>query len=153
MAPAPTRESEKPPAQPIEILSKTPEIKDSPCVLVADDDPTIRAVVRLALKNDGFTVIEAKDGIQTLNQVAEKAPSALILDLNMPKLEGKTVIGKIRQGLSNTRLSILVLTSSSDDKSQEETIKLGADDYLTKPVDPSLLITRVKAALHRKRVS
>jgi type IV pilus assembly protein PilB len=118
-------------------------------VLVADDDATIRVIVRSLLEKAGYEVADAPDGAAALQSVAAGAPDLLVVDMNMPHMDGKGVIRGVRESLGLASLPIVVLTSDADDKSQEEALSMGADDYVLKPVKPGILLARVEAALRR----
>ncbi|MCM2303400.1 MAG: Flp pilus assembly complex ATPase component TadA [Elusimicrobia bacterium] len=122
----------------------------SPRILLSDDDKAIRLILRKAFEAEGWAVEEAADGEQALSQAGENPPDVLVLDLDMPKLDGYGVIKGLRQGLGLVDLPILILTASSDDKSQEQALSLGADDFVTKPFRPSIVTARLKAILRRR---
>jgi type II secretory ATPase GspE/PulE/Tfp pilus assembly ATPase PilB-like protein len=120
-----------------------------PRVLVADDDATIRIILRKVLEGLGCRVIEAVDGEKALASIAGEAPDMVLVDLNMPGLDGYGVIRGVRQSLGLAKVPILMLTSQSDDKSQAQAFELGADDYIIKPVKIPIVTARVKAAFRR----
>jgi type II secretory ATPase GspE/PulE/Tfp pilus assembly ATPase PilB-like protein len=117
-------------------------------VLVADDDETIRMVIRMVLEKSGYEVIEAVDGREALVKVLSESPAMLVVDLMMPKVNGHEVIRAVRIGMG-LKIPIVMITADSDDKSQETALNLGADDYVVKPVKPALLAARVNAAFRR----
>ncbi len=120
-------------------------------VLIADDDPTIRIILRKVLEGQGYSVEEAEDGPKALAAVASSAPDMLLVDLNMPGLDGLGVIRGVRESLG-LGMPIIMLTADSDDRSQAQALELGADDYIIKPVKVSLVVARVKAAFRRAGV-
>jgi DNA-binding response OmpR family regulator len=115
-------------------------------ILIADDEAHIRELVQLYLERDGYTVITAVDGLETLNQVKYEKPDLLVLDLNMPEMDGWEVCRRVR-GESN--LPILMLTARDDAFDKVAGLEMGADDYLTKPFEPRELVARVRAILRR----
>ena len=117
-------------------------------VLICDDDASIRMLLRVVLEKAGYAVSEAVDGRDALAQVAAAPPEVLIVDLHMPHLDGHGVIRGVRAGLGSM-LPIIMLTSDNDEKSQEEALAQGADDYVIKPFKPALVTARVAAALRR----
>ncbi len=121
----------------------------APRVLIVDDDPTIRIILRKILENQDCRVEEAADGKQALAAMAVKPPDMLIVDLNMPGLNGYGVIRGVRESLGLADIPVLILTSDPDESSQVEALELGADDYILKPVRPSIVSARVKAAFRR----
>jgi type IV pilus assembly protein PilB len=122
-------------------------------VLVADDDKVSRSILRKILQDKGYEVAEAADGIQALDKISKNPPDLLILDLNMPNLDGHGVIRVLRQSLGMLALPIIILTAAADEKSQEESLSLGADDYITKPIRPPLVLARIDAAFRRLRLA
>jgi two-component system OmpR family response regulator len=118
-----------------------------PLVLIVDDDPHIREVVRFALEKGGFRVAEAGDGRQALIRCAELRPELLILDITMPEMDGTDVCRTIRAG---SDIPIIFLSSRDDEIDRIVGLELGGDDYVTKPFSPRELLARVKAVLRRK---
>lgn len=118
-----------------------------PLILIADDDPHIRDVLRYALSRDGHAVIEAGDGAEALRLAAEKSPTLVILDVMMPEQDGLAVCRSLRAG--SATLPILFLSSRDDEIDRVLGLELGADDYVTKPFSPRELSARVKALLRR----
>jgi DNA-binding response OmpR family regulator len=115
-------------------------------ILVVDDEPNIIELASLYLKQDGFRVISAGDGLAALERVARDEPSLIVLDLMLPKLDGWEVCKQVRAG---SDVPILMLTARDDDIDKIVGLELGADDYLTKPFNPRELVARVRAILRR----
>lgn len=114
-------------------------------VLVVDDDSTLRMTVRLALETKGYLVDEAEDGQIAVEMAASKGPyDAVLLDVNMPRLNGIEALTQIRQ--ANPATFCLMLTAYTDVKDAVNAIKLGAYDYLEKPVDPERILQLMEAA-------
>ncbi|MCX5795984.1 MAG: type II/IV secretion system protein [Elusimicrobia bacterium] len=122
-------------------------------VLVADDDKVSRSILRKVLQDKGYAVEEAEDGIQALAKIAQNPPDLLILDLNMPNMDGHGVIRALRQSLGMLGLPIIILTCIADEGSQAESLSLGADDYIVKPIKPPLVLARIDAAFRRLRLA
>ena len=118
-------------------------------VLITDDDKTIRFILRRALETSGFVVDEAENGLLALEKIAHDPPDLLLLDLDMPELDGYGVVGAVRKTLGLFALPIIILTASADDKSQETAINLGADDFIAKPFKPAVVLARVNALFRR----
>ncbi|HBG07148.1 MAG: two-component system response regulator CreB [Geobacteraceae bacterium GWC2_58_44] len=116
-------------------------------VLVVDDDPHIREVVRFALEKGGFRVVEAEDGKQALTRFAETHPDLMILDITMPELDGTDVCRLIR---ADSEVPIIFLSSRDDEIDRIVGLELGGDDYVTKPFSPRELLARARAVLRRK---
>ena len=115
-------------------------------ILLVDDDPSIRDVVRFALEKDGYGVIEAGNGVEALSAFAAKNPDLIILDIMMPEMDGTEVCRRIRQ---DSRVPIVFLSSRDDEIDRVLGLELGGDDYVTKPFSPRELLARVRAVLRR----
>jgi type II secretory ATPase GspE/PulE/Tfp pilus assembly ATPase PilB-like protein/CheY-like chemotaxis protein len=118
-------------------------------VLIADDDPLGRALAGAALGGAGFAVAEAEDGLAALTEAQRLQPAILLLDMDMPKLDGLAVLGALRGRLSDRALPVVVVTSRDDPETQRRCVELGAADYITKPFDAGDLVRRVQAVLAR----
>ncbi|WP_246209513.1 response regulator transcription factor [Pikeienuella piscinae] len=115
-------------------------------ILIADDDPHIREVIRFALVREGLKVIEAADGAEALARFTESAPDLLILDVGMPEADGLDVCREIRR---THRTPILFLSARDDEIDRILGLEIGGDDYVGKPFSPRELVARVKAILKR----
>ena len=115
-------------------------------ILVADDDPHIRQLIAFALAKAGLDAIEAEDGEAALAAVEAHHPDLLILDINMPRMDGIEVCRHLR---ATGTLPILFLSSRDDEIDRVLGIELGADDYVTKPFSPREVVARVMAILRR----
>lgn len=115
-------------------------------ILVADDDPHIRQLLVFALGKAGLDAIEAEDGEAALAQAATYAPDLVVLDINMPRLDGLEVCRRLR---AKGDLPILFLSSRDDEIDRVLGIELGADDYVVKPFSPREVVARVMAILRR----
>jgi type IV pilus assembly protein PilB len=118
-------------------------------ILVADDDPVIRTIMRTILSTAGYEVIDAADGREALLRAGQHTPDLLVVDLHMPLVDGYEVIKGIREVVGLSGLPIIVLSNDTDDNSQFQAMELGADDYLTKPIKPALVLARINAVLRR----
>ncbi|BFH63529.1 MULTISPECIES: response regulator transcription factor [Paenibacillus] len=119
-------------------------------ILVVDDDPEIRDVVHIFLRNEGFQVFEAEDGLQALNILNREEVDLIILDVMMPNLDGIKTCFKIREALN---IPIIMLSAKGEDIDKITGLTTGADDYVAKPFNPLELIARVKAQLRRLKLS
>ncbi|WP_394663644.1 response regulator transcription factor [uncultured Sphingomonas sp.] len=115
-------------------------------ILVADDDPNIRQLLVFALGKAGLDTIEAADGEAALAEVAQHAPDLVVLDINMPRMDGLEVCRRLRAG---GETPILFLSSRDDEIDRVLGIELGADDYVVKPFSPREVVARVMAILRR----
>ncbi len=115
-------------------------------VLVVEDEQSIASFISLYLKNAGYTVRAAATGSSALNAVAAEVPSLILLDLNLPDMDGIEICRRIRK---SSDVPILMLTARDEDVDKIIGLEVGADDYLTKPFNPRELVARVKAVLRR----
>jgi two-component system OmpR family response regulator len=128
----------------------------APLILVVDDDPHIREVIRFALEHAGFRVAEAADGRAALRVFAETAPALLVLDIMMPEMDGTEVCRTLRSGGGgsaasggSSRVPIVFVTSRDDEIDRVVGLEIGGDDYVVKPFSPRELVARVRAVLRR----
>ncbi|HEY7635692.1 MAG TPA: type II/IV secretion system protein [Gemmatimonadales bacterium] len=119
-----------------------------PRILVADDDPQMRRLIRTVLQREGFEVAEADDGLDTLEAIDRGGIDLLILDIEMPRLDGLGVMEELRAQMRTATLPVIMLTAQHGE-SEEKALDLGAQDYLTKPVQTRSLVARVRAVLKR----
>lgn len=117
-------------------------------ILVVDDEETIQKAVGAYLKNEGFEVYIAVDGVQALQMFQRHQPQLVILDVMLPELDGFEVLQHLRR---ESDVYILMLTAKSEETDRVIGLTIGADDYLTKPFSPRELVARVKALLRRGR--
>jgi DNA-binding response OmpR family regulator len=115
-------------------------------VLVVDDEKEIRDAIEIYLKNEGITVIKAKDGIEALEKLNEQVIHLIILDIMMPRLDGISTTFRIRE---EKNIPIIILSAKSEDTDKILGLQIGADDYVTKPFNPMELVARVKSQLRR----
>jgi DNA-binding response OmpR family regulator len=115
-------------------------------ILVVEDEASSASFVSLYLKNAGYTVRTAATGAEALAQVMSNSPALIILDLNLPDIDGIEICRRIRK---TGDVPILMLTARDEDVDKIIGLEVGADDYLTKPFNPRELVARVKAVLRR----
>src|SRR5437763_420833 len=120
-------------------------VNTNPIVLIADDDPDIRMLVRLRLERSGYTVVAACDGLEALTLAADHHPDLAILDVSMPHMTGVEVTRELRARAQ--MLPVILLTARARDADVAEGAEAGADAYVTKPFSPQELESRVRAAL------
>ncbi len=118
-------------------------------ILLVDDERDIVEFLQYNLKQEGFDVISAFDGIEALSKISEK-PDLIILDIMMPKLDGYEVCKKIRATSGFEITPIIFLTAKSGEVNEILGLELGANDYIQKPISPKKLIARVKSNLRKK---
>ncbi|MDQ0223921.1 response regulator transcription factor [Metabacillus niabensis] len=115
-------------------------------VLVVDDDKEIRDGIEIYLRNEGFIVLKAQDGLEAIDILTEQDVHLILLDIMMPKLDGISTTFKIRE---KKNIPIIMLSAKSEDTDKILGLQVGADDYITKPFNPLELIARVKSQLRR----
>ncbi len=120
---------------------------EQPFILIAEDEPNIASFAKMYLEAAGFRVEVAGRGDVALERIAAERPDLLLLDLNLPGVDGFEVTRRIRQG--GAGMPILMLTARDDAVDKVVGLELGADDYVTKPFDPRELVARVRAVLRR----
>lgn len=115
-------------------------------ILVVDDDPRLRELVRFTLARAGFTVREAGDGRVAITEARRALPDLIVLDVLMPELDGLSVCRELRK---DSKVPIIFLSTRGDAVDRVNGLEMGADDYLPKPFTPAELVSRVKAVLRR----
>ncbi|MEC8458824.1 MAG: response regulator transcription factor [Bacteroidota bacterium] len=119
-------------------------------ILLVDDEPDILEIIEYNLKNEGFKVYTASSGIEGVSIAKEVKPDLILLDIMMPEMDGIEACDRIRKIPSLENTIIAFLTARGEDYSQVAGFDAGADDYITKPVKPKVLISRLKALLRRR---
>ena len=120
-------------------------------VLLVDDEDQLRKVMRDLLERDGYAVTEAGDGVEALDQVDRHAPDIIVLDLNLPGLDGYGVLSHLRSRQATEDIPVVVLTARGDEDAEVRVFELGADDFLSKPFRARALSARLQAVLSRAR--
>jgi two-component system KDP operon response regulator KdpE len=123
-------------------MSATP-----PRVLVVDDEPPIRKLLRMGLSAEGYQVIEAPSGRVAMEQIPQK-PDLIILDLGLPDMQGLDLLRAMRE--RNEGVPIVVLSSRADETAKVQALDFGADDYVTKPFGMNELLARIRAAMRHQ---
>ena len=132
-------------------VAPVPASKPNGRILVVEDDPAVQKALRRLFETEGYTVETQSDGKSAIDSFHTSPPSAVVLDLRLPRLSGRDVCKEIK-AISPT-LPIIVLSAASDVSDKVLLLELGADDYVTKPFSPRELLARVRAALrHTTRV-
>jgi type II secretory ATPase GspE/PulE/Tfp pilus assembly ATPase PilB-like protein/CheY-like chemotaxis protein len=121
------------------------------CVLLVEDEEQLRRVMKDLLQREGYRVAEARDGIQALDEVDRFAPDVIILDLNLPGLDGYGVLAQLRSRPATREIPVMVLTAKGDEDNEVRVFELGADDFVTKPFRARSLTARLEAVLGRHR--
>jgi two-component system phosphate regulon response regulator PhoB len=118
-------------------------------ILVAEDEPDVRNLVVMNLKNAGFTVLAAENGLAALKEARNSVPSLVILDLMLPEMSGLEVCKVLKKEPATSAIPIIMLTAKAEEVDRIVGLELGADDYITKPFSPRELVLRVKSVLRR----
>jgi two-component system, OmpR family, alkaline phosphatase synthesis response regulator PhoP len=118
-------------------------------ILIVEDEADIAQLVKLYLEQDGFRPTIAKTGVEGLKLVKADRPDMVILDLMLPEMDGLEICKKIRTSLDTALLPIMMLTAKAEESDTIIGLELGADDYVTKPFSPKVLVARVKALFRR----
>ena len=116
-------------------------------IILVDDDRNILTSVSMALEAEGFSVKTYNDGEAGLNGILDNSPDLAVLDIKMPRMDGIEVLTKLRESSS---IPVIFLTSKDDEVDEAIGLRMGADDYITKPFSQRLLIERIKALLRRQ---
>lgn len=124
-----------------------PEDHLSQSVLVVDDEPMARTLLRLMLVRAGFEVSEAEDGYDALEKIAEELPDLVILDVMMPGMDGFSVCRAVRESDRTASLPVIMLSAKTDLESVNRGLRAGANKYLTKPISPDELTRQVRSVL------
>ncbi|HET7360616.1 MAG TPA: response regulator transcription factor [Salinimicrobium sp.] len=119
------------------------------CILLVDDEPDILEIIRYNLSSEGYRVITAENGAEGVKKAKKENPDLIILDVMMPEMDGIEACEKIRQIPELSETVITFLTARGEDYSQMAGFNAGADDYITKPIKPKVLMSKVKALLRR----
>ncbi|MBW2342261.1 MAG: response regulator [Deltaproteobacteria bacterium] len=119
-------------------------------ILVVDDEEDILELLKFNLSREGYQVSCAASGEEALTQVRSKAPDLMVLDLMLPGIDGLEVAKSLKQDPETKNIPIVMLTAKGEEADIVTGLELGADDYITKPFSPRILVARVKAVLRRK---
>ncbi|MFT4758186.1 MAG: two-component system alkaline phosphatase synthesis response regulator PhoP [Paraglaciecola sp.] len=118
-------------------------------ILVVDDEPDILEILTYNLEKEGYDVVTASNGEEGLQVAAKEMPNLIILDIMMPQMDGVEVCRNLRENSKFDDTLIAFLTAREEDYSQIAALDVGGDDYITKPIRPRVLISRVKALIRR----
>jgi two-component system alkaline phosphatase synthesis response regulator PhoP len=118
-------------------------------ILIVDDEPDILEILEYNLQNAGYETATAGNGDEAIRQARQFHPDLILLDVMMPEMDGYQTIRQLRKNRDLDNTIVIFLTAMSDEKSEIEGLKLGADDYIAKPIKPELLLTRLRTALRR----
>ncbi len=119
-----------------------------PYILVVDDNKITTKLMRKYLESHGFEAMEAYDGIDALEKIAIRIPDAIVLDVMMPRMDGYETVKNLREKLETSEIPIVIVTALNDVPTQIKAIEIGANDFLSKPVEEKLLIAKAKILSH-----
>jgi two-component system KDP operon response regulator KdpE len=131
-------------------MEQTATMPEGKRILIVDDEPRIRHFVRMNLQLENFQVGEASNGLEAVRKVREEMPDLVVLDVEMPKLDGFETLAEIRRTSS---VPVIMLTVRGDEEDRIKGLDLGADDYVTKPFSARELVSRINAVLRRVEMS
>lgn len=118
-------------------------------ILIVDDEPAIRNMIRMALELEGISCLEAGSASEAMPLVIDQRPDLIVLDWMMPKVSGLELIRRLKRGEATNEIPVVMLTAKADEQNAVNALDAGADDYITKPFRPRELISRIKAILRR----
>ena len=130
----------------VSLFSDTQKYEERPIVVLADDDPSIRLMVRHVLESEDFDIVEASDGLEALKAVEKHHPALILLDAVMPGIDGFTTCQQIKDK-GYTDIPVMMITGLDDDASVERAYEVGAIDFITKPIKWAVLKHRVKSVV------
>ncbi len=127
--------------------------RDKKTILVVDDEKNIRDLLVFNLQNEGYNTLEAEDGLQAVDIALKEKPDLILLDVMLPKLDGKSVCKKLRYSLNMSNIPILMISAKDTETDKIVGLEIGADDYITKPFQIREVIARVKANLRKSELN
>jgi len=118
-------------------------------ILLVDDEPDVIEIIRYNLDQEGYKIYTASDGKEALKKAKKNIPHLIIMDVMMPNIDGIEACEQLRNDVSFNETIIMFLTARGEDYSQVAALEAGADDYVTKPIKPKIIVSKVKALLRR----
>jgi len=118
-------------------------------ILIVEDEEDIQELIQFNLKKEGYSIISAYDGEKAIDLAHKEKPNLVLLDLMLPGLDGLEVCRNLKQNNSTRNIPVIMLTAKTEDMDMVTGLELGADDYITKPFSPRILIARIRAVLRR----
>jgi DNA-binding response OmpR family regulator len=122
-------------------------------ILVIEDDPATSRLVDYSLRHDGFDVIRAANGLEGIRKARTEAPDLVILDVMLPGMDGFEICHRLRADAATARLPILMFSAKAQEIDKDTGLKVGADEYLTKPAAPAEIVSRVKKLLAKSALT
>jgi two-component system alkaline phosphatase synthesis response regulator PhoP len=127
-----------------------PMAEHYPKILIVDDEIDVLEFIAYNLQKEGYRTTTAKDGLEAIRIARQEKPDLIVLDVMMPNLDGYSTAEQLRTHKELRHSLIVFLTARNDEESELRGFNVGADDYITKPIKPKLLVSRIKALLRRK---
>jgi len=134
----------------VDIAEAEVEIDRNPLVMVVDDSVTVRKVTTRFLEREGFDVITAKDGLDAVTMLLDHTPDIMLLDIEMPRMDGFEVARRVRAMSSVATLPIIMITSRTGEKHRQTGLAAGANDYMGKPYQESELLASISQLLSKQ---
>ncbi|MBI3926488.1 MAG: response regulator [Armatimonadetes bacterium] len=119
----------------------------SKTIVIADDEPYVLRSLEFILKKEGYRVVTATNGEDAYDRINTENPDLVLLDIQMPKMDGNTVCKKLREDPGRQDLYIVMITAKGQEADRIQSLELGANEYITKPFSPRKLVARVKEIL------
>jgi two-component system alkaline phosphatase synthesis response regulator PhoP len=119
-------------------------------ILVIEDDPATSRLVEYSLRHQGYEVVKASNGLEGIRMARSEAPDLVILDVMLPGLDGFEICHRLRSDAATARLPILMFSAKAQEIDKTTGLKVGADEYLTKPAAPADIVARVQKLLAKK---
>lgn len=119
-------------------------------VLIVEDEDDIRELIQYNLGRDGFSVVVAKTGEEALSMIDQGAPDLVLLDIMLPGIDGLEVCRTLKRAAKTANIALVLMSARGEESDIVSGLELGADDYITKPFSPKILVARVKAVLRRR---
>jgi len=116
-------------------------------ILIIDDDPDIRDLLSVYLENEGHVISHAENGQDGIDQATQSPPDLIILDINMPVMDGTRVLQALRDGSQSAKIPVIALSAVSVPEMRDDMHRLGCDAYVDKPIDFKVLIGKIEALL------
>ena len=116
-------------------------------ILIVDDSPTIRKFIGYVLRKKGYAIDEAEDGMDAMEKLGSLETDLIIVDLNMPNMDGISFVKNLRNSYYNLDLPVVMLTTTSDEELKEEAMKAGVNMFLNKPIQPEVLVHKIESLL------
>jgi len=120
-------------------------------ILVIEDDPATSRLVDYSLRHEGYQVITASNGLEGVRKALSESPDLVILDVMLPGMDGFEICHRLRSEPTTAHLPILMFSAKAQEIDKDTGIKVGADDYLTKPAAPAEIVSRVEKLLAKKK--